>query len=433
VFRQQLSIGTNTVYTGNGTSGLFFWGAQLEVGAFPTSYIPTATVAATRAADVAVMTGTNFSSWYNQSEGTLYFEGSVVGSTGADQIGLNANNNAFTERVRLGKGPTTPRFTIVDDGVVQAAVNGGTWAVNAVKKLAGAYAANSIALSVDGATPLLDTVATIPTPTQLQIGNEQLDTFLNGHIRSFKYYNTRLSNGQLQSLTAFPTPPLWTPAQLTTALWLDAADTGTITLNGSTVSQWADKSGNSRNFSQATAANQPGYSNPNITFDGSNDVLTRTLGSFGYGTGNFAILAVVAPTARTSSFGSEIISQHLYGVGADFIFQISAAGNLKYFGVGGVNNIASSTTVPLNTRSIVEVTRTSNNHVLYINASNVGSAELTDSIPNTISAAIGGSGNSNPNSAFAGAIGEMFVVPTTLSTDDRQKLEGYLAWKWGGV
>jgi len=177
------------------------WGMQLEQGAFATSVIPTTTTALTRAADVASMTGANFSNWYNPVEGTLYFEGSVVGSTGADQIGLNANNNAFTERVRLGKGPTTPRFTIVDDGVVQADLNGGTWAVNAVKKLAGAYAANSIALSVDGATPLLDTVATIPTPTQLQIGNEQLATFLNGHIRSFKYYPTRLRDSALQALT----------------------------------------------------------------------------------------------------------------------------------------------------------------------------------------------------------------------------------------
>jgi hypothetical protein len=52
----------------------------------------------------------------------------------------------------------------------------------------------------------------------------------------------------------------WTPADLSDkALWLDAADAGTITLNGSTVSQWDDKSGNSRNFAQATGANQPAY------------------------------------------------------------------------------------------------------------------------------------------------------------------------------
>ena len=79
---------------------------------------------------------------------------------------------------------------------------------------------------------------------------------------------------------AFAVP--WTPANITTAMWLDAADATTITLNGSTVSQWNDKSGNARNASQATAAAQPSYvsgglNNLNvIRFDGSNDVLTHT-------------------------------------------------------------------------------------------------------------------------------------------------------------
>jgi hypothetical protein len=52
---------------------------------------------------------------------------------------------------------------------------------------------------------------------------------------------------------------LWTPAQLTTSVWLDAADASTITLNGATVSQWNDKSGNARNAVQATTAYQPLY------------------------------------------------------------------------------------------------------------------------------------------------------------------------------
>jgi hypothetical protein len=53
---------------------IYFWGAQLEVGAFPTSYIPTTTSTVTRSADVASITGSNFSSWYRQDEGTMFIE-----------------------------------------------------------------------------------------------------------------------------------------------------------------------------------------------------------------------------------------------------------------------------------------------------------------------------------------------------------------------
>lgn len=59
-----------TNYTGDRTSGLYVWGAQLEVGSFPTNYIPTTTAQVTRAADSASMTGANFSSWYNTT-GTI--------------------------------------------------------------------------------------------------------------------------------------------------------------------------------------------------------------------------------------------------------------------------------------------------------------------------------------------------------------------------
>jgi hypothetical protein len=55
----------------------YLWGAQLEEGSFPTSYIPTTDAAATRAADVASISGSNFSSWYRQDEGTVFWSGSM--------------------------------------------------------------------------------------------------------------------------------------------------------------------------------------------------------------------------------------------------------------------------------------------------------------------------------------------------------------------
>ena len=67
-------VTTSTSYLGDGSSGVYIWGAQLEVGAFPTSYIPTTTATVTRAADVVKMTGTDFSDFFNASEGSFYAE-----------------------------------------------------------------------------------------------------------------------------------------------------------------------------------------------------------------------------------------------------------------------------------------------------------------------------------------------------------------------
>ena len=69
-----LALNGSTSYTGDGSSGAYIWGAQFEAGAFATSYIPTSGSAVTRNADVATMTGTNFSDWFNASAGTFFIE-----------------------------------------------------------------------------------------------------------------------------------------------------------------------------------------------------------------------------------------------------------------------------------------------------------------------------------------------------------------------
>ena len=73
----------NTSYTGDGTSGLYLWGAQVEAGSVSTSYIPTAGSPVTRAADDLVISGSDFSSFFNNSEGTFYVEGVDRQATGS--------------------------------------------------------------------------------------------------------------------------------------------------------------------------------------------------------------------------------------------------------------------------------------------------------------------------------------------------------------
>ena len=65
---------------------------------------------------------------------------------------------------------------------------------------------------------------------------------------------------------------LWTPANISTALWLDAADASTITQSLGDVSQWDDKSGNGNDVSNGAASTQPAYlatgwnGNPTVSF-----------------------------------------------------------------------------------------------------------------------------------------------------------------------
>jgi hypothetical protein len=205
LFRQQLANGVSTVYTGDGTSGLFFWGAQLEVGAFPTSYIPTTTAAATRAADVLSVTGANFSNWYNPVEGTMFAEFGPYANGGASKnFGIaHIDDGTSNNMIRLFAGSTvSPVFAVTASTVTQAYLSTGALAPTSVSKIAGAYKADDFARSFNGTVAATDLLGTVPAANRLLIGSGFVGVNeLNGHIRSFKYYPTRLSNGQLQTLT----------------------------------------------------------------------------------------------------------------------------------------------------------------------------------------------------------------------------------------
>jgi hypothetical protein len=192
----------NTLSTGDGTSGIYIWGAQLEANAFATSYIPTTTTALTRNADVASMTGTNFSSWYNASEGTVFGEYQTV-SAGTTQFLAAITSVSETDRITLGQTTTTYVGAVVDTGSTQASITQGTTSLN-VAKISLAYAVNNFAFSANGAAPNTDTSGTVPSGvTEMKLGRRGTSTSpLNGWISRIAYYPTRLPNATLQALTA---------------------------------------------------------------------------------------------------------------------------------------------------------------------------------------------------------------------------------------
>jgi hypothetical protein len=198
----QMYVSGSTSYTGNGTSGLFFWGAQLEAGAFATSYIPTTTATVTRAADVASITGSNFSSWYRQDEGTIFVEGATAAST-ASPILFQADDGTANERIQVRRNGTTnaSSLLVTDGGTTQANFSVTGYNANTIGKTCAVYSLNDFQLSFNGTLGTADTSGTLPTVDRAFIGSASSPVYANGPIKRLAYWPTRLANSTLQPIT----------------------------------------------------------------------------------------------------------------------------------------------------------------------------------------------------------------------------------------
>jgi len=177
---------------------------QLEQGGFATSVIPTTTTALTRNADVASMTGTNFSSWYNASEGTFVVNFAIPNATDS-RSQLTAGDGTANERIIITNNSSLSgtAFRVVDGGSDQCDISRSqSFANNATVKVAGAYKVNDFAISQNGGSVGTDTSGTLPTVTTLFIGTNGVVQYSNSYIRRIAYYPTRLANTTLQALTA---------------------------------------------------------------------------------------------------------------------------------------------------------------------------------------------------------------------------------------
>jgi hypothetical protein len=179
-------------------------GYQLEAGSYATSYIPTAGSQVTRTADIAAIVAPNFAPWYNQSEGTFVVEADTAKptTTSATVLAIDASDGGITNRHYLGFPSATAQARTTAGGVDQAAIT-QAYTANTTEKLAYAYKANDFALARNGSLAGTDASGSLPTIDRMFIGNAAGSAaFLDGHIRSIRYFPTRLSNAQLQALSA---------------------------------------------------------------------------------------------------------------------------------------------------------------------------------------------------------------------------------------
>ena len=178
--------------------------AQVELGAFATSFIPT-TTSLTRNADNVSMTGTNFSDWFNASEGTLLANGSWNGSASATALFAVISNGGNSNRMLLyaNNSAADAQFTVFNGGTPQADIGQlGATSVGEVFKAASAYKANDFAAIGKSGSVSTDTSGTVPSVNVLHLGsNLGSSNFLNGYIRQISYWKHRITNAEMQAFT----------------------------------------------------------------------------------------------------------------------------------------------------------------------------------------------------------------------------------------
>jgi hypothetical protein len=190
---------------GSSVAGLdaYIWGIQLEAGSFPTSYIPTTTAALTRSADTCSITGADFTSFYNQSEGSFYGESLKTSPASNSHVG-GPSNGSFAEFMDLRYLDDTRLQSVTNHlGVIQFTVI-RNYTAGAVVKQVIAYALNDAAYCAQGGVVTVDTPPyTPPVVDRFLVGTAgSAFSRINGHIARIKYFRKRLPNAKLQTLTA---------------------------------------------------------------------------------------------------------------------------------------------------------------------------------------------------------------------------------------
>ena len=216
----------NMDYAGTVGYGVYAWGAQLEQGAFPTSYIPTSGSTVTRTGDLAPIPVERFA--FDASEGTLFVHAVTAAglNTTTGQCAVSMSSGATANCYRLRKNVSTGEIGMLkrvgDSNVIN--INGKIVGETSTFKACGNYSATDLNLSIDGEDVITGSASSSTiTISKLDVGTSPFgdaDCF-NGHIKRIQYFPKRLSNDKLVELTkpsSSPTMSLTFDGQATSEL-----------------------------------------------------------------------------------------------------------------------------------------------------------------------------------------------------------------------
>jgi hypothetical protein len=187
-------------YLGDGTSGIFIWGSQIEAGANATSYIPTTSASVTRNADLISKTG--ISSLIGQTEGTLFVDINWQQKSGVFFINSISDGSTNNE-IYLSFGNSFDnaiRFSIASGGSISVSSDSSVL-TSGRYKIAFAYANNNVVGYINGTQIFTDSTATIPATSEFKFLRANNTLGFSGSINSSVIFKERLTDDQLAQLT----------------------------------------------------------------------------------------------------------------------------------------------------------------------------------------------------------------------------------------
>jgi hypothetical protein len=190
--------GTSISYPGNSVDSFWAWGAQLEAGAFPTSYIPTTTAALARSADVCNITGGAFTSIWNGVDATVFFRGSRIANI-SGQSNWALSSGTLATAVVSDRSASFERLAVAGSGII----NRSPFTTLQEYKIATAIKTSDYASSFNGEAVIASANAFALSLSAFAIGTTYTGGGqLNGWIHSVKFFKKRLPNAKLQAITA---------------------------------------------------------------------------------------------------------------------------------------------------------------------------------------------------------------------------------------
>ena len=186
-------------YTGTANSGIYAWGAQVELGSFASTYIPTTTASVVRNADVLTYPSAGNAS---ATVGTAYCEASVA-SILDNESPFSIDDASSNNRVEHRR-EASATLVVSSGGVNYAVIGVSGLAANTMQKSAVTWNTNYANVALNGVASTADTSVTVPASfTTINIGTANSGTLpIFGTLRNVRIYQTQLSVSQLQAVTA---------------------------------------------------------------------------------------------------------------------------------------------------------------------------------------------------------------------------------------